>query len=93
MENLSDSEEKNRAWEEIKDNIKISAKDSLCLYELHQHKPLFDEDCLCFLEHRKQSKMQWLPDPKHSDVDNLNNVRREASRHFRKKGGISELMN
>jgi len=29
--------------------------------------------------------MQWLQDPNQSDSDNLNNVRREASRHFRKK--------
>ena len=27
--------------------------------------------------------MQWLQDPSQSNVDNLNNVRREASRHFR----------
>ena len=32
--------------------------------------------------------MQWLQDPDQSNVDNLNNVRREASRHFmnKKKG-------
>jgi len=29
--------------------------------------------------------MQWLQDPSQSNVDNLNNVRREASRHFRNK--------
>jgi len=29
--------------------------------------------------------MQWLQDPDQSNVDNLNNVRREASRHFRNK--------
>jgi hypothetical protein len=29
--------------------------------------------------------MQLLQDPKQSDVDNLNNVRREARRHFREK--------
>ena len=29
--------------------------------------------------------MQWLQDPSQSSVDNLNNVRREASRHFRNK--------
>ena len=32
--------------------------------------------------------MQWVQDPNRSNVDNLNNVRREASRHFgnKKKG-------
>jgi hypothetical protein len=29
--------------------------------------------------------MQWLQDPNHSNVDYLNNVRCEASRHFRNK--------
>jgi len=29
--------------------------------------------------------MQWVQDPNQSNVDNLNNVRREASRHFRSK--------
>jgi hypothetical protein len=33
----------------------------------------------------KQAKMQWLQNPNQSNVDNLNNVRREASRHFRNK--------
>jgi hypothetical protein len=29
--------------------------------------------------------MKWIHDPSQSNVDNLNNVRRDASRHFRKK--------
>jgi hypothetical protein len=29
--------------------------------------------------------MQWMQDPSQSNVDNLNNVRRDASRHFRNK--------
>jgi len=29
--------------------------------------------------------MQWIQDPSRSKVDNLNNVRRYASRHFRNK--------
>ena len=29
--------------------------------------------------------MQWVQDPSQSNVDNLNNVRREASRHCRNK--------
>ena len=41
--------------------------------------------------------MLWLHDQNHDNVNNLNNVRHEASRHFRKKKGeylkatISEL--
>ena len=29
--------------------------------------------------------MQWVQDPNQSSVDNLNNLRCEASRHFRNK--------
>ena len=34
---------------------------------------------------RKQVKLQWVQDPSQRNVDTLNNVRREASRHFRNK--------
>jgi hypothetical protein len=43
LENLSDGEEINKAWENIKENIKTSAKESLGLQELKQHKPWFHE--------------------------------------------------
>jgi len=64
LENLSDDEDTNRAWENIKQNTEISATDSLSLYELKQHKLWFDEECLRFLHQRKQAKMQWLQNPK-----------------------------
>ena len=83
--NLSDDEDTNMDWESIKENIKTSAKESLGLQELKQHKPWSDEVCLHFLEQRKQAKMQWIQDPSQSNVDNLNTVRVEASRHFRNK--------
>ena len=38
MENLNDGENINMTWENIKENIKISAKERLGLYELKQHK-------------------------------------------------------
>jgi hypothetical protein len=34
----------NTAWETIRENIKISAKNS-SYYELKKHKPWFDEGC------------------------------------------------
>jgi hypothetical protein len=46
--NLNDNEDINKAWENIKENISTSAKDSRGLYDLKQHKAWFDEDCLCF---------------------------------------------
>jgi len=82
---LNDDEDVNRTWENIKENIKILAKESLGLHELKQNRPWFDEECLGFFDQRKRGKMQWMQDPNQSNVDNLNNVRREVSRHFRKK--------
>jgi hypothetical protein len=35
----------NRIWETIRENIKISAKESLGYHELKKHKPWFDEGC------------------------------------------------
>jgi hypothetical protein len=85
LENLSNGEEINRDLENIKGNIKTAAKKWLGLCELKQHKPWFEEERSSFLDQREQAKLQWLQDPKQSNVDNLNNVRREASRHLRKK--------
>ena len=81
MGNISDDWDINRAWENIKENIKTSAKESLGPHESKQHKPWFDEECLHFLDERKQAKLQWVQDPSQRNVDNLNNVRREAHRH------------
>jgi hypothetical protein len=83
LENVNDSGEIYRVWESIKQNIKISAKESLGLSDRKQQKPCFDEKCLQFLDQRKQAKMQWLRNPNKSNVDNLNNVRSESTRHFR----------
>ena len=75
----SDDEDVDRTWGNIKE------KESLGLHELKQNKPWFDEECLGFLDQRKRAKMQWIQDPRQSNVGNLNNVRREVSRHFRNK--------
>jgi len=56
LESISESEDINRAWENIKNNIKTSAKESLCLYNLKKHKPLFDEECSLFLDQRSGLK-------------------------------------
>jgi hypothetical protein len=48
LENLSDDEDIMRAWENIKKNIKTSAKQSLGLHELKQHKPWFGESVYFF---------------------------------------------
>ena len=69
MANLNDNEDINRPWENIKQNIKTSVKYSSGLRELKQHKPWFDEECLHFMDERKQAKLQWVQDPKQSSLD------------------------
>jgi len=56
LENLSASDGINRAWENIQDNNKTSAKESLGLHELKQHKPRFDEEYISFLDQREKDK-------------------------------------
>jgi len=91
MKNLNYSEDVIRAWKNIKENVKTSAKDSLGLYDFKQHSPWVDAECLRFLDQRKQATMQCLQDPNQNNVGSLNKVRCEASRHFRnEKKGISE---
>ena len=85
LDNLSDNEDVDRTWENIKEDIKTSAERSLGLHELKQNKTWFDEECLCFLDRRKRIKMQCIQDPSQNKVDNLNNVGRGVSRHFRNK--------
>ena len=85
MESSNEVEDVNRTWENIKEDIKTSAKESLGMHELKRHKPWFDEECLGFLDRRKWAKMQWVHYPSQSNVDNLNQVRRDVSRHFRNK--------
>jgi uncharacterized protein YaaR (DUF327 family) len=47
--------------------------------------PWFDEGCSELLDERKQARLQWLQDQSEINGDNLNNKRRETSRHFRNK--------
>jgi hypothetical protein len=69
----------------IRENIKISAKESLGYCELKKHKPWFDEACSKLIDQRKQAKLQWLQDPSEINGDYLKIVRCEASKYFRNK--------
>jgi len=80
LENLNDNV--NRTWENIKENIQTSAKECVGLHEFKQNKPWFGEECLGFLEQKKRAKMQWIQDPRQSNVDNLNNVRRNKKKAY-----------
>jgi hypothetical protein len=85
LENLDDNVEINKAWESIRENIRISAKESIWLCELKTYTPWFEEQCLKLVDRRKQAKLQWLQVPSVVNEDNLRNVSREASRQFRNK--------
>jgi hypothetical protein len=85
LENLDTEVDVNKAWKTIREDIKISAKESLYYYSLKKHKPWFEERCSELLDRRKQAKLQWSQDPSEINGDNLNNIRRETSRHFRNK--------
>jgi hypothetical protein len=45
LEDLDAEVEVNSAWETIRENIEISAEESLGCFELKKHKPWFDEGC------------------------------------------------
>jgi hypothetical protein len=64
----------NRAWENVRENAKISDKEILGQYEQKKHKPWFDEECSKFTDQWKQVKLQWLQDPSQIKGDNLNNA-------------------
>jgi hypothetical protein len=85
LDNLNVDENVNRTWKKIKYNIKTSAKDSLVVNELKQHKLWFGKECLGILDQRQQAKMQWRQNPSQGNVDYPNHVRRDASRQFRNK--------
>jgi hypothetical protein len=45
LENLEDDGDINRAWDNIRENIKILAQESLGYCEAKHRKPWFDEEC------------------------------------------------
>jgi hypothetical protein len=53
LENVDTKVVINRALETSRENIKITAKESLGYYELKKHKPWFEEGCSKLLVQRK----------------------------------------
>jgi hypothetical protein len=87
LEELHESSDINSAWESIRQNIKTSAKENLGHNRLKNNTPLFDDECSKLIDQRKQAKLQWLQNPSQINGDNLQNVRREASRTCTKREG------
>jgi hypothetical protein len=75
----------NGSWGIIGVNVKDYTKMCLGYYELKEHKPTLDERRPELSDQRKPAKLQWSQDRGQLKEDNLNNVRREAYRYFRKK--------
>jgi hypothetical protein len=75
LEDLDNDMDINSAWELVRDNITISADESLGYNELRKHKPWCDRGCSILLDQRKQAKLQWLWDPSQIDGDNLDIVK------------------
>jgi hypothetical protein len=84
LENWDESLDINSSWKSIGEKIKTSAKETLEYHRLRHNKPWFDDECLKLINHWKQAKLQWLQNPSQIG-DNLQNLRQETSRTFRKK--------
>ena len=50
LEDVSEDEDINRAWESSKENIKTSATENVGMHEMKQHTPWFGEECLGILD-------------------------------------------
>jgi hypothetical protein len=85
LENFDDNIGMNRALENIRENIKTSAKESLGHYKLQLHKPWFVDECSKLIDRRKQAKLQWLQNPSQVNGEIMDNIIHEASRTFRTK--------
>jgi hypothetical protein len=85
LESLDQSIDTNYAWESIRENIKTSAKYNPGYQKLKHNKQWFDDECSKLIDQRKQGKLQWLQNPSQINGDNLQKLRRETSRIFRKK--------
>jgi hypothetical protein len=94
LENLEDSGDIKRTRDNIREKINISVQESLAKCESTHRKPWFDEECSKLADQKKQAKLEWLQNPTEGNEDNLSDVRRDASRHFRNnKKGVSERQN
>jgi hypothetical protein len=69
----------------MRENIKISAQESLGYCESKHRNPCCNEECSKLVYQKKQAILQWLQDPRAVNEGNLNNARREARRRFSSK--------
>jgi hypothetical protein len=60
LEILEDNGDINGAWDAIRGNINISAREFISHSETKRHKLWFDEECSKLVDRRKHAKLQWL---------------------------------
>jgi hypothetical protein len=60
LEKSDESMDINSAWENIRETIKTSAKESLGYHRLKHNKSWLDDQCSKLIDQRKQVKLQWL---------------------------------
>ncbi|PNF18769.1 hypothetical protein B7P43_G03336, partial [Cryptotermes secundus] len=87
LKNVEAEVDINRTWETIREYIKISAKETRGYYELKTHKPRFNKRFSQLLYIKGRSQTAVVTGSKGHKWDNLNNIRREASRISGKKRG------
>jgi hypothetical protein len=85
LESLDESFYINNVWECIRENIKTSTKENLGYLKLTHNKPWFDDKRSKLTDQRKQVKLQWLQNTNQFNRDNLQNIKREINRIFRKR--------
>jgi hypothetical protein len=85
LENTDTEVDINIALETIRLNINISTKETIVYHELKKYKSWFDKGCSKLVDQRQQATLKLLQHPSQINGENLNNIRREASRKFRNK--------
>jgi hypothetical protein len=70
-------------WETVIVEIKTTAQESVGYYDVKRHKQWFNEGCSTLSDQWKRAKLQCLQCQSEINGDNLNNIRRETSRHFK----------
>jgi hypothetical protein len=71
--------------ENIRENIKIFAKENLGYHKLKHNKPWFVSECSKLIDRKQQAKLHWLQDSSQINSDNLQHLRRETIEHLGKR--------
>jgi hypothetical protein len=87
-----EEEDINSAWETIRENIKITAKDTLRYCELRKYNSLYHEGCSELVGQWKEPEMQWLQDPSEG-ISTLHDVKPADVPGIKKREYLEEEIN